>query len=344
MRISHERSLCLFLVLILMSFFCSCVINKKNAIQRAFAGSQQHLGTGNYQEAINSCDAVYTKYPHETDAREYYIRTVEGMKTSADTAYDAKKYDLSEDIYSVLSQNFPKFKSFVKSLSFDNAYLSRKIRNCRIVQIEIQAQNAIATANFSGAIDMYKTSLKSYPDDALLREQYFEIVFNIYQVAERAQTENNYVTAGIVYSLLANRFQTLKKSIPSLPFTENSLKKGVRDCRSALTGKGLEKYRIGKLKEAIAVWEGILKFDPENIEIRNAIENAKVQLKKNKRLDMAIFPGTSGFMYWIFTPRFARHFLTVLAVNPGQRLMLPCPSRKTYCHNAVIAIRGRGVW
>ena len=284
MKILHERSLSLFLALIWMSFSCSCVINKKNAVQRAFAESQQHVDSGNYQEAINSCDAAYTRYP-QTDAREYYIRTVETTKSSANTAYDAKNYGLSAELYSVLSKNFPKFKSFEKTLSFDNAFLSGRIRNCRIAQVEIQAQNAMAAGNFSGAIEMYRPSLKSFPDDSLLREKYFETVTEIYQIAERAQADNNYVTAGKVYSSLSKNFLTLKESIPSPPFTENSLKEGVRVCRSALTGEGLEKYREGKLKEAIAVWEGILQFDPENIEIKNAIENAKVQLKKRKEIN-----------------------------------------------------------
>jgi len=280
---SYKRSLYLSLVLILMSLSCSCVINKKNAIQRAFTKSQQHMGAGNYREAINSYDAAYTRYPNETHARENYIRTVEDIKTSADTAYDAKKYDLSEDIYSVLSKSFSKFKTFEKSLSFDKAYLDRKIKNCRIAQIEIQAQNALAVGNFSGAIDIYKTSERSYPDDALLQEKFFETVSEIYQVAERAQADQNYVIAGKVYSFLSKNFQILKRSITSLPFAENSLKEGLRDCRSALTGKGLEQYRKGKLKEAISIWEGILQFDPDNIEIKKAIENAKAQLKKIKK-------------------------------------------------------------
>ncbi|MGB3860663.1 MAG: hypothetical protein WA915_01160 [Candidatus Aminicenantaceae bacterium] len=283
MNRSFKRSLCFSLVLILMSLSSSCVINKKNAVQRAFAESQQHMGAGNYQEAINSYDAAYTRYPNEAHARENFIRTVEEMKRYADTAYDAKKYDLSEEIYFVLSKNFSKFKTFEKSISFDKVYLDHKIKNCRIAQIEIQAQNALALGNFSGALDIYKTSERSYPDDALLQEKFLGTVSEIYQVAESARTDQNYIMAGKVYSFLSKNFQILKRPIPSLPFTEDSLKERVRNCRSALTGKGLELYRKGELKEAINVWEGILQFDPDNIEIKKAIENAKAQLKKIKK-------------------------------------------------------------
>ncbi len=284
MNRSFKKSLYFSLVLILISFFSfSCITNKKNAVQRAFAESQQHMTAGKYQEALNRYDAAYTQYPNETNARENYIRTVEEMKTSADTAYDAKKYDLSEEIYSVLSKSFSKFKTFEKSLSFGKAYLDRKIKDCRITQIEIQVQNALAAGNFSGAIDMYKTSVKSYPDDALLQDKFLETVSDIYQVAESAQTDQNYIMAGKVYSFLSINFQRLNRFLPTLPFTENSLQEGLRNCRAALTGNGLEQYRKGKLKEAITIWEGILQFDPDNIEIKKAIDNAENQLKKIKK-------------------------------------------------------------
>ncbi len=280
---SYKRSLYFSLLLILMSFSSSCITNKKNAVQRALAESQQHMTAGNYQEAINSYDAAYTRYLNETDARENYIRTVEEMKASADNAYDTKNYDMSAEIYSVLSKNFTKFKTFEKSLSFDQEYLDRKIKDCRIAQIEIQAQNALAAGNFSGAIDMYKTSLESYPDDALLREKFLGTVSEIYQVAENAQADGNHVLAGKAYLALSESSPMLKRSLPSLPFTENPLKEGLRNCRAALTGKGLEQYRKGKLKEAITIWEGILQFDPDNIEIKKAIDNAEAQLKKIKK-------------------------------------------------------------
>lgn len=267
-----------------MSISSSCVTNKKNVILQAFTESRQYMGAGDYKEAINSYDAVYTRYPNEAHARENYIRTVEEIKRIADAEYDSKKYDLAEKIYIVLSNSYSKFKTFEKSLSFEKDYLDQRIKNCRIAQIEIQANNALAVGNFSGAIDIFKTSKRSYPDDTLFQKKFLGTVSEIYRVAERAQTEQNYSVAGKQYSLLSKNYQALKSSIPSLPFTKDSLEEKLRMCTSALTGKGLELYRKGKLKEAINVWQGILPFDPNNIEIKKAIENAKAQLKKIKKL------------------------------------------------------------
>jgi cytochrome c-type biogenesis protein CcmH/NrfG len=50
-----------------------------------------------------------------------------------------------------------------------------------------------------------------------------------------------------------------------------------------LTRKGLEEYRKGNLARAIAHWEGLLEFDPDNAEIRKAVETAVEQQKKLKK-------------------------------------------------------------
>jgi hypothetical protein len=52
----------------------------------------------------------------------------------------------------------------------------------------------------------------------------------------------------------------------------------------------LEQYRKGNLAEAIAVWQGILLFDPDNIEIKKAIDTATEQLKKLQKKREGIAP------------------------------------------------------
>jgi len=47
-----------------------------------------------------------------------------------------------------------------------------------------------------------------------------------------------------------------------------------------LTKAGLEEYRKGNLAKAIAVWEGLLSFDPNNVEIRKAVDTARIQLNE----------------------------------------------------------------
>jgi hypothetical protein len=82
---------------------------------------------------------------------------------------------------------------------------------------------------------------------------------------------------------LLKNYQYFKRSQKPLSFPEESLKDGIKNSSSQLTKKGLEQYRKGNIAEAISTWEGILLFDPENLEIKKAIETAKIQLKKLKQ-------------------------------------------------------------
>lgn len=276
-----KRSLYSSLIFTILVLF-SCISQKRDYIQHALTESRQHIAAGDYKEAINRCDATYIRYPKETDLRENYIRTVEEVKAAGDAAYNTKKFDLSVEIYSVLLKSFPKFKAFEKSLSFDQDYLDRKIKMSRIAQSEMIAQNAIETDNFTSAIDAYKTHVRSYPDDVFLQEKLLGTILEIHNIAENAQETGNHILAGKAYVALSKNYQILKRPLSSLPFTETSLIEGAKHCTAALTGKGLEQYRKGKIKEAITIWEGILQFDPGNVEIKKAIDNASAHLKKIK--------------------------------------------------------------
>jgi hypothetical protein len=68
-----------------------------------------------------------------------------------------------------------------------------------------------------------------------------------------------------------------------LSFSEKSLDDGMKICRTELNKKALEQYRKENLAEAISIWQGILIFDPENLETKKAIETATIQLKKIKK-------------------------------------------------------------
>ena len=54
-------------------------------------------------------------------------------------------------------------------------------------------------------------------------------------------------------------------------------------CRESLTQSGLAEYRKGNLAGAIAFWEGLLSFDPNNAEIKKAVGTAKTQAAEIKK-------------------------------------------------------------
>lgn len=271
--------LCLFILII----SSSCQSQKKDVIKELLSEPQQHFSAGEFQKAIDGYHAAYEKNPDEPPVLESYLWTLERIKNSADKAYAAKNYTLSEQIYLLLTKNFSRFNTFEKSLSFDPKFLSLRIKYGRIARSEIQARSALSAGDYAKAIEAYKALLQTYPDDQTLRENLIKTATEIHQNGIKAQQGENYVKAGKAYAVLLNNYRFFSRFSPSLPFSDKSLGEGLKQCRMHLTRKGLELYRKGKLKEAISIWEGILQFDPENVEIKKAIDNATVQLKKIKK-------------------------------------------------------------
>ena len=97
--------------------------------------------------------------------------------------------------------------------------------------------------------------------------------------ADGAAASRNFVEAGKAYAVLAGRYADASKLGLKLPFSRDAVDEGLKSCRSELTRQGLEHYRKGELAEAIAVWQGLLRFDPSNAEIRKAVETARQQQK-----------------------------------------------------------------
>jgi hypothetical protein len=51
------------------------------------------------------------------------------------------------------------------------------------------------------------------------------------------------------------------------------------NCKKFLFENGLQQYRSGNLNQAISLWKSILVFDPENQEIKKAVDMASLQSK-----------------------------------------------------------------
>jgi cytochrome c-type biogenesis protein CcmH/NrfG len=64
-----------------------------------------------------------------------------------------------------------------------------------------------------------------------------------------------------------------------LSFDRAKLNAKITDCKTALSKKGFQEYRQGNLSEAIALWQGYLAIDPNNADIKKAVNTAKLQQK-----------------------------------------------------------------
>jgi tetratricopeptide (TPR) repeat protein len=238
---------------------------------------------GEYENAIASYAEIIDQYPDDTSVLREYAGAVEGMKAEADRSFDSEDWIAAEKIYALLSANFPRFAPFEKRLSFGTSLLDQRILECRIKMSEGKARQSLAAGKYQSALDSYRSLppevLRMPPVSAGLRR----IMEELKRLADTAMARKDFQAAGKGYFSLRKGDPLIGQAGVSLPFSTKGLEDGIQKCRAQLTKDGLDLYRKGHLKEAIAIWQGLLEFDPENAEIRKAVDTAAEQLKKLKR-------------------------------------------------------------
>jgi tetratricopeptide (TPR) repeat protein len=141
------------------------------------------------------------------------------------------------------------------------------------------AQKYLAEGDIQKALETYNDAHIKNPDDTTLRSNYIKAIEHIKKNADAAFVKEEYASAGFMYHTLLNNCQHAKSFVSSLSFDKDYLSNRVESCSKILLEKGLVQYREGNLKEAISIWKTILTFDPENGEVKKAIETATIQLK-----------------------------------------------------------------
>jgi len=266
----------------------SCAPPKKVSFYPRIYQSQQYLQAGDFQKAIDTCQATYEEYPEAQAVLRHYIKTLQEIKASADRFYEAKDFAAAMRIDSLLSRNFPRFQKFEKFLPFTKDLLDTRLRNSRNGISERQARQAFEAGDSDKAIEIYTIRHLENPNDADWAAGFISILEDIRRTGDGAFSKENFALAGRTYSSLFKNFKSFEKFGTSLSFSEKSLDEGMKVCRTELHKKALEQYRKENLAEAISIWQGLLTFDPDNAEAKKAIETAAIQLKKIKKL--AIYP------------------------------------------------------
>lgn len=272
-----------FLILIFSALIPACVSKQKETVQPILNQSVEYFAAGDLQMAIDSYDRAIKKYPDDPKIQKSYLESLEAIRQQGDKAFQAKDFVGAQRIYSLLKKNFPRFKSIEDSLSFTAQSLSRWIRDCQFELCQSQARQALKDGDVQKAFDVAKACSQSHPDDKEFAASLVRIAEEIRGAADKALAREDFVAAGKLYHSLWKGFSPSEKSATPPAFARGSLEEGIKKCRMELTKRGLEQYRQGKLAEAISTWEGLLSFDPDNVEIKKAVETAREQLKKLKK-------------------------------------------------------------
>ena len=258
----------------------ACGPPKRPGLGPDMAQAEQRLAAGDFQGALVSYATIAETYPGDRAVLREYARAVEKTKARADEWFEDKDYAAAEKTYSLLLANIPRFSGFEESLSFGPELLRRRILECQEHLSERRARQSLAEGDYLKALDGFKglsqEVLRSPAQSAALRR----IMEELKGLADKALARKDFVAAGKGYSVLWRDYPLAQQSGLSLSFSGDGAGEGLKHCRTQLTREGLDQYRKGNLKEAIAIWQGLLQFDPDNAEIRKAVDTATEQLKK----------------------------------------------------------------
>jgi len=258
----------------------SCAPPKKPGFRPDMTQAQKRLAVGDFQGAMDSYAAIAKSYPGDKSVMKEFARAIEKMKARADGWFEERDFAAAEKAYSLLLANLYRFAGFEKSLPFGPEFLSRRVLECQERLSERRARQSLAEGDYLKALDGFKglpqEVLRSPAQSAALRR----IMEELKDLVDKALARKDFVAAGKGYTALWREYTMAQQAGFSLSFSRNDADEGIKGCRTQLTREGLDQYRKGNLKEAIAVWQGLLQFDPENAEIRKAVDTATEQLKK----------------------------------------------------------------
>jgi tetratricopeptide (TPR) repeat protein len=288
-----QKRVILSLGFFLLLFLSSCGWLRKEQVQKeqgqkeqaqkqtddVYEQAQIELEAGKFQKAIDLCKEIYQKYPQDSTVRSDYIKTLESIKSSGDGAFERNDFKLAGNIYEILVRNWVHFSDFSQSLSFKKNFLENKTKTSRCLFTEEQVSSHLKAGEFRKAIDICKEIYQKYPQDPTVRSGYIKTLESIKSSGDGAFKKSDFALAGCVYGLLLKNYSSVGGLNGSLSFNREGLTLRIGDCKKILFEKGLEKYRSGNLNQAISLWKSILVFDPENQEIKKAVDMASLQSK-----------------------------------------------------------------
>lgn len=261
----------------------ACATAGRSPAKGTSVESRKPPAAGNYGTTLDSFAEARKKDPKNKELAANYLRTIEHIKQAADSARSQRDYAQASGIYRILFDRYDDFGDLAAKLTFKKTQLGTTLKECRIATVDDPAAQAVRAGNFSKANDTFLTALKESPTDADLAANYRRTLGEIKAIGDRAFAAREFSRAGMVNTFLLKIYPSCERLKPPVAFTREGLREAISACRESLTQTGLEEYRKGDLAKAIAAWEGLLAFDPDNAEIKKAATTAKTQLDAIKK-------------------------------------------------------------
>jgi tetratricopeptide (TPR) repeat protein len=263
----------------------ACASANKAALRQASVESSKSLAAGDYGKAIERCKKLYEKDRANGKIVSSCAAMIEQVKTAGDTARSQGKYAAAQNAYRVLAGNWDGFSALARRLTFKKTDLEAGLRDCRLAVSERQFRQELESGNYSKAIAVYQSALREFPEDKAMKAGYAKGVAEIVETGAKALAAKDYARAGRIDGFLLKNLESLKAAAGAAAgggSSRESLAEAFRVCSMELANAGLAEYRKGNLENAIAFWDDLLTFDPDNAEIKKAVETARAQLGKLK--------------------------------------------------------------
>jgi tetratricopeptide (TPR) repeat protein len=144
-------------------------------------------------------------------------------------------------------------------------------------QPSTHARQHLEAGEYQKAIDDFRDEYRKGPHDQALIKEYAKTLEEIKMVADRASEKEDFVSAGKTYKVLLHNYPHFNGFTHRLSFDRPQVNTKLTECKTALSKKGFQEYRQGDLSEAISLWQGYLTIDPNNSDIKKALNTARMQ-------------------------------------------------------------------
>jgi tetratricopeptide (TPR) repeat protein len=278
------RRVLIFLPVLLLFSFSSCGWVKRTQVKSAVDEAHQELRSGDFQKALDTYQLAYKKYPKDSEMLKNYIGAIESMKAQGDEAFARENFAQAQITYDLLLKNFPRFSDFANLLSFKKNFLVTRLKMSRMLPAEKQARSCLKNGEVQKGIDIYRGLIQQYPWDTTVRNGYVSLLESIKGQADLDFKHKDFAQAGRTYRILLKNYSSLSHLNRFFSYNAGLLDTGIETCRKILFEDALEQYRSGNLSQAISIWKNILTFDPENLEVKKAMDKAILQTRNLEKI------------------------------------------------------------
>lgn len=130
---------------------------------------KQHVTAGEYQKAIDLYKTEYKNHPQDRLLVKEYMKSLEEIKTTADSASGREDFLSAGKTYNVLQKNYPDFKDFARALTFDSAQLKSRLTNC-MTALSTKGFQAYREGSLSEAISLWQDYLLIDPTNTDIKK------------------------------------------------------------------------------------------------------------------------------------------------------------------------------